>query len=97
MATIRFDFADAENAHISIALMREYRGRGYGTEIIKKTTAHFLAKHPRVASVRAYINAGNEPSLRSFTKAGYEMKDMSEKDGLRRHILVFSRQPIATP
>lgn len=91
IAQTRFDLVDAVHADINIAVVSEFRGKGYGTEIIKKTTVLFLTEHPAVSLVRAYINLGNEASRKSFAKAGYVLQGESNHGGLRRTLLVFSR------
>src|SRR3990167_102394 len=56
-------------AEISVALHLEARGRGFGTQLIRATTAAIF-KHRPTRYVTALILPNNVPSLRAFHRAG---------------------------
>lgn len=69
--------AEARN-WISIVCDPLERGKGYGTELIRRGTATFQRDHGTLSPERfvyARIHALNEPSRRAFTKAGYTRVD----------------------
>ncbi len=92
IAQTRFDLVGEDTAEVSIAVAADFRGKGYGTEILKQTTRLFLDSHPNVLMVRAYIELDNAASLRSFTKAGYRLKGESNDGGKTRHFLIFPKK-----
>lgn len=92
IAQIRFDRTDAQSAEVSIAVSAAFRGKGYGTKIISEATRLFLTRHPDIREIRAYVNRGNEASLRSFAKADYRREKDAEDAGAVRHLLVFERR-----
>lgn len=58
-------------AEVGIVLGRDYRNRGYGTEVLallEKYVSEFLHLH----QLYAYISIFNEASLKLFKKAGYD-------------------------
>lgn len=91
IAQTRFDLEGNGSAVISIAVIESHRGKGYGSRIIREATDTFFKEYSDVFTIRALINPGNEASLKSFAKAGYERKGESEEGGIMRHLLVFSR------
>lgn len=91
IAQIRFDRNGAESAEVSIAVVPALRGKGYGTRIIHNATRMFLQEFQDIHAVSAYVNRGNEASLRSFTKAGYRRMEDVEDGGAVRHLLAFER------
>lgn len=88
VAQVRFD-ADGQSAEVSIAVVKDFRGKGYGAEILKAAAARFFSEFPDVKTIRAFINLGNDASLRSFGKAGYKLVGESDEGGLTRHLMVL--------
>lgn len=66
---IRFDVVESE-ATVAVIVARAVRGRGIGTDIIRKGTLQFASKVPGV-NIVAEIKPDNEASLRAFKRAGY--------------------------
>lgn len=88
VAQTRFDL-DGNSAEVNIAVVAGFRGKGYGTEILKTAAARFFKEFPETKTVRAFINLGNDASLKSFTKAGYKYIGKSEEGGLMRHLMIL--------
>lgn len=90
IAQTRYEVS-GEEAEVSIAVVKEFRGKGYGSEILKKTASHFFKDFPEVRTVKAFINLGNEASVHSFRKAGYQYVGRSKEGGLERDKFVLIR------
>lgn len=90
IAQTRYDVS-GEEAEASIAVVKEFRGRGCGSEILKRTAKEFFKDFPAVKAVKAYINLGNAASVRSFSKAGYQYVGRSTEGGLERDKFVFKK------
>lgn len=67
---MRFDIA-GKQAKISIALKPEYRGKGYGEEVVRYGMNYFAVKHDNVNKIIAEIKQNNKASLFTFKKCGY--------------------------
>lgn len=65
----RYDISDNE-AVISISIAKDFRGRGYGSEIIRIASEQVF-NVSSVDTIHAYINQANEASTRAFSKAGF--------------------------
>lgn len=81
IAEIRFDLRDASTTEVGVAIIAEFRGRGYGAEILRRSAALFFRDFPDVREIRAFIMTDNQASIRSFAKAGYVHRDTMEKHG----------------
>jgi UDP-2,4-diacetamido-2,4,6-trideoxy-beta-L-altropyranose hydrolase len=77
---VRFD-VEGEAAVVSVIVDPEYRGEGYGTEIIRRGTEKFLHGNGDAWRVNAFIKETNKPSVRAFKKAGYVYKEDLVKSG----------------
>lgn len=78
IGTVRFDEKD-DQAEINIVLAPEFRGRGYGNEVILLSSRSFLAAHPEVSKIVAQVKEENIASVRAFLKSGYkEVKKKNE-------------------
>jgi len=90
IAQTRFDVI-GNDAEVSIAVVKEYRGKGYGSEILRKTSRECFEMFPDLKVINAFINFGNDNSARSFSKAGYSYDRISENGGLTRRVMVIKR------
>ena len=88
IAQVRFD-ADGPRAEVGIAVVKSFRGKGHGTEILKQASSRFLKEFQKIKTVNAFINLGNDISLRSFSKAGYRHIGKSDHGGLTRHLMIL--------
>mgnify|MGYP001558091807 CR=1 FL=1 len=93
---VRFDVREENprEAEVSIALVAEFRGKGYGNRILKSAAERFFALFPDAATLYAYINLGTEASLRSFQKAGYTLLGESTRGGQTRHEMALARPSV---
>lgn len=72
---VRFDKSPDQNLYtISISLTQYYRGKGLGTEIIKKASKELL-QEKNSAKILAFVKDNNQSSIKSFIKAGYKVVD----------------------
>lgn len=57
---------------IDISVDKQFRGKGFAVEIIKRITEVFF-REKRFQDVNAYVKLNNVPSLRAFETAGFQM------------------------
>lgn len=55
---------------ISVSIAKEFRGRGYGSEILQKASDYYLTQKDS-KPIYAFIFKANEASIKSFEKAGF--------------------------
>lgn len=75
IAQTRFE-KEKENIFISVSITKAYRGRGYGTKIIKECT-----KKSNFKKVYALVKSDNVQSQKAFIKAGYIKNDIKIING----------------
>ena len=68
---VRFE-KKTEGWVISLSIVREFRGKGFGAELIKSASKSFLSDLPQADGILAYIKNDNAASIRAFEKAGYQ-------------------------
>jgi RimJ/RimL family protein N-acetyltransferase len=68
LGQVRFDLAGRE-AVISISLANHFRGKGYGTRVLRAACGEVFARP--IDSVLALIRPGNEVSIRMFEAVGF--------------------------
>lgn len=71
MGQIRIDI-EGNAGVISYSIAREFRGKGYGTEVLKKVVDIIKADNVKVGELIGKVKHSNIPSQRAFEKAGYE-------------------------
>ena len=81
IAQVRFDWINTAEAEVSVAVTEKFQGRGYGSEILKKSSAEFFKEFPNCAKIYAFIKPDNKASVRSFAKAGYQFQAEIEHKG----------------
>lgn len=69
---VRFDIHGTE-AEISLSLCESFRGRGFGTKLIRLAVGELFRITPSVVTVQAYVKPTNQASIRAFEKAGFKM------------------------
>ena len=65
---------EANSAGISVSIVPEMRGKGYGSKIIGKSSTYAIKKF-RINKVYARIKKSNKASVRAFGKAGFKETD----------------------
>ena len=84
---VRFTIVD-EKAEISVGVDGVERGRGYGTEAIRRSSDELLATG-EVKHILASIKGGNAASIAAFQHAGFTPTAVKEISGVLSHILVY--------
>jgi L-amino acid N-acyltransferase YncA len=77
---VRFDRHGSE-AHVSVTIDRDLRGRGLGSELIREACRVYLAAVTSIAVV-ALIRRSNAPSQTAFAKAGFVTAGPREVNGI---------------
>jgi UDP-2,4-diacetamido-2,4,6-trideoxy-beta-L-altropyranose hydrolase len=85
----RYDMKNNE-AIISVVVDRQVRNMGYGTELIK-LSARKIFKEAPVDLIHAYLKQDNLPSMRAFSKAGFEEQGIENIDGEKAIHFVLRR------
>jgi UDP-2,4-diacetamido-2,4,6-trideoxy-beta-L-altropyranose hydrolase len=84
---IRYQVEGPE-AVVSVSLVPEQRGRGYGSRIIRAASRQMFAA-TAIDSIHAYVKPDNAASIRAFTKAGFTDNGIAEVRGhLARHFVL---------
>lgn len=81
MAMVRFDLTSDSEAEANVAVSEKFQGKGYGSEILRQSSVKFQEIFPKVNLIRAFIKPGNQASVRSFAKAGYQLTGEREHKG----------------
>jgi RimJ/RimL family protein N-acetyltransferase len=77
---LRVDLRSSQDGEIAVSLLKEYRGKGYGTVLID-LGVHRAFMELSAQRIHAYVKAGNEPSLRSFATAGFTVRGSEHVNG----------------
>ncbi|HRU01450.1 MAG TPA: UDP-2,4-diacetamido-2,4,6-trideoxy-beta-L-altropyranose hydrolase, partial [Victivallales bacterium] len=81
---IRFRI-DGTDATVSISLVPDFRGKGYGSTLIAESSEE-LFRTTNVKNIHAYIKPENIASIKSFLKGGYS-QDAPDSFALRNNAL----------
>ena len=68
---VRFEKEDINHFLINISISSEFRGNGYGSQILKMASYYFHSKNPKLV-INAYIKTSNISSVKSFEKASFK-------------------------
>lgn len=83
--------ADTTRLHIGYALLPQYWGMGYATEVLRQGVAYFFATHA-AQMVYAITEDGNTASQNVLYKCGFECQGrQKEKD---KQLLIFTLQRV---
>jgi len=79
---------------VSVYLAPEHRGRGLGTELLKRCIEH--APKIKVTTLLGFIFGHNKPSLRLFDKMGFarwaNLPRVAVLDGIERDLIIMGRR-----
>jgi RimJ/RimL family protein N-acetyltransferase len=64
-------------SEVSIYLSPDYIGHGYGSKALERGIEFFLNHNPEIRVVSATILEGNEPSIKTFEKCGFNRKSIN--------------------
>jgi len=88
LGQIRYDRVEAGAAEISISVAAAFRRRGLGSKLLEQTR-NSAADHLGVSRFRAVVRRENQPSVRTFLKAGFHR--VTSKDIRGQACEVFER------
>ena len=83
---VRIEKSGGEETIISISIGKDHRGKGYASEMLAMASGDYLSSFA-TDTIIAYVFTSNEPSLRSFIKAGYILKEERPVKGIPSYIL----------
>ncbi|TSC58749.1 MAG: N-acetyltransferase GCN5 [Parcubacteria group bacterium Greene0416_79] len=88
---VRFDVVSKEEAEINIAIQCASRGKGYGTEVVRRASRDFFDTFQNINTLRAHIKPDNRASVKTFQKSGYRIKSETDIKGIHSLSLVLNR------
>lgn len=71
IGVLRYDMTDHRQATVSVYLVPEQHGNGYGAPLIQAGTAWLMQRHPEIRGIVAEVKADNHASLAAFRAAGF--------------------------
>lgn len=89
IAQVRFDWLGGNAAEVNIAVTEKFRGKGYGSEILLKSSLQFIDKFPECEKICAFIKPDNLASIHSFIKAGYVFQRDTDHKGQKCLEMIF--------
>lgn len=91
VAQVRFDLLDNGDGDVSAAIIKEFRGRGYGTEIFKRSALLFFSEFPKSKKIYGFPKIDNFASIRSLGNAGYKIIGEANHKGFTCLEMVLTR------
>lgn len=85
---VRFNKTDILNSIIGVSIGAEFRGKGYGSKILKIACFDYLKSNPN-SIINAYIKFGNITSKAIFEKAGFQLLGNESYKNFLCHQYVF--------
>lgn len=78
ISQVRFGKVKADEGDISISISPDFRGKGYGADILRLTSMKIVSEL-NIRKINAYIKPKNIASKTIFEQAGYILKEESQK------------------
>lgn len=91
VAQARFDLIGDGEVEINISVTKNFRNKGYGSEILRRLSRQFLKDFPKIGVIRAFVKPDNPASLRGFKKAGYKICGEAVYKGCKCVEMVLNR------
>lgn len=85
---IRFDIDDL-NATIDYSVDIKYRGKGYGSRVVKLGESLLRSRRPEVTNIVARVKISNLPSKRVFERLGYI--EVPDNDNQNSELISFNK------
>lgn len=96
LGTFSFLFlSDRENFHIGYALLKEARGKGYATELVKEGSVYFFRNKPNDV-LYAITETANEDSQKVLLRAGLVLKGKIIENDKLLDLFQLSRNQVTT-
>lgn len=74
---VRIQVISDNQALIGISNDSAFRGKGYASDMLKKSTQYFLSQFPEM-TINAYIKLENKASEKAFINAGFQLEEIVE-------------------
>ena len=81
---VRFSRIKNDIAVVTIYLMKDFTGKGYGTQVLKNACADIFKKWS-LKKIEAYIQDDNSPSITAFAKSGFK-ESQSPSEQHKKHV-----------
>lgn len=63
-----------DEVFLEYAVLKKYRGNGYGSDILRETTAYLFQSH-NIKAIRLDINPSNKKSINTAEACGYTLDE----------------------
>ena len=87
---VRYDLVGSE-ATISVIVDENYRGQGYGSQIIAHASGRIFDTGC-VKAIHAYVELGNHSSVNAFKKAGFKSIEITTVKNQPANHLILSKE-----
>ena len=87
VGTIRFE-ARTDHAVVSVTVSGDFRGLGFGEEVIRRGCLKYRGSHPGLP-IRALIKPDNPASKHAFAKAGFVPNGETDNAGARAMAMIY--------
>lgn len=85
---VRIEIRNLSTAVIGISVDKDFRGRGFAVQMLKKSAAEFKKNHPEII-IEAFIKESNKASYHSFINAGFTFAEMQDVENITSYKLIF--------
>ncbi|OYU85250.1 MAG: hypothetical protein CFE24_02805 [Flavobacterium sp. BFFFF2] len=87
---VRIQKKEEYSAVIGISNDSKHRGKGYASQMIQMATRDVISENPQLA-IEAFVKHDNIASQRAFEKAGYQLKQTLEIEGVLSNKYTFQK------
>jgi RimJ/RimL family protein N-acetyltransferase len=87
---VRLEWLNNREVLIGISVSAEFRGFGYGLEMIEKSR-HFILTNYKDVIIHAYIKKENRSSIALFEKAGFELKEKTKYENINSYHYIICK------
>ncbi len=88
VGVLRLNGLGTDELTVSLAMLPEWRGRGFGAEAIKAAVSAARAFEAR--ELKAVCKVENTASVKAFRKAGFQLAETTEREGCAVHVLAIT-------
>lgn len=87
---VRLEWLNNRDVLIGISVSTEFRGYGYGLEMINKSSQYILTNYNDVI-IHAYIKEENKSSITLFEKAGFGLKENIKYENINSYHYILCK------